>query len=104
MYTYKDFATEKIRKTRGKFGGWTEPTGLLAVKYAIFKNKRGTVLVPAYLLTTETRQAIAQLEAGNSQADTASTIYLCHFAFTVAHYPGRPRFLGGCSILQQRSC
>lgn len=58
MYTYKDFVTGKIRKTRGKFSGWTEPTGFLKVPYAIFKNPRGTVLVPKYLLTAETKQMI----------------------------------------------
>jgi len=26
-YTYKDFVTGKIRRTRGKFIGWSEPTG-----------------------------------------------------------------------------
>ena len=59
MYTYKDFATGKIRKTRGKFSGWTRPTGLLKARYAIFSNPGGDVLVPEYLLTAETKERIA---------------------------------------------
>jgi len=62
MYTYKDFITGKIRKTRGKFSGWTEPTGFLKVPYAIFKNPRGTVLVPKYLLTKETHEQLRREE------------------------------------------
>ncbi len=54
MYTYKDFITRKLRRTRGQFSGWTEPTGLLNAPYAVFKNRRGRVLVPVYLLTNET--------------------------------------------------
>jgi hypothetical protein len=61
-YTYKDFETGKTKRTRGKFTGWTQPTGLLKVRYAIFKNPRGTVLVPAYCLTPETKAAIAKAE------------------------------------------
>lgn len=40
MYTYKDFITGKIRKTRGKFSGWTEPTGFLKVPYAMENIKK----------------------------------------------------------------
>ena len=29
MYTYKDFVTGKIKRTRGKFHGWSERTGTL---------------------------------------------------------------------------
>lgn len=58
MYTYKDFATGKIKRTRGAFAGRTEPTGLLNARYAIFRNRGGDVLVSRYLLTEETRKAI----------------------------------------------
>ena len=54
MYTYKDFITGKTKRTRGKFVGWTGPTGILNVPYAIFRNRRGDVLVPRYLVTKET--------------------------------------------------
>ena len=55
MYAYRDFATGKTKRTRGKFAGWTEPTGLLSVRYAIFRNPRGEVLVPEYCLPPEVR-------------------------------------------------
>lgn len=58
MNTYKDFVTGKIRYTRGKFSGWTKPSGPLKVHYAIFNNPRGVVLVPEYCLTPETRTTI----------------------------------------------
>lgn len=58
-YTYKDIVTGKTRKTRGKFEGFTKPAGLLNVPYAIFELPRSTNLVPKYLLTKETRHAIA---------------------------------------------
>lgn len=58
MYSYKDIVTGKIRRTRGAFAGWTQPTGLLNSRYAIFRNPKGDVLVPRYLLTEETRKAI----------------------------------------------
>ncbi len=54
MYEYKDFVTRKLRRTRGQFSGWTKPTGLLCAPYAVFKNPRGRVFVPVYLLTKET--------------------------------------------------
>ncbi len=54
MYQYKDFVTRKLHRTRGQFSGWTKPTGLLRAPYAIFRNPRGSVLVPIYLLTKET--------------------------------------------------
>ena len=57
-YTYKDFVTAKIRKTRGVFSGFTKPTGLLQTRYAIFELSASTNLVPEYLLTKETKQAI----------------------------------------------
>ena len=59
-YTYKDFQTGKTRRTSGKFDGWTPPTGLLNIPYAIFRTAKTNILVPAYLLTPETKTAIAQ--------------------------------------------
>ena len=60
MYTYYDVMdkTKKTRRTRGKFEQWSKPTGPLNVRYAIFKNPRGRVCVPVYLLTKETKAAI----------------------------------------------
>jgi hypothetical protein len=65
MYTYKDIVTGKIRRTKGKFAYWTEPGGLLNVPYAVFQNPCGAVLVPRYLLTAETKAAIAEIEEAN---------------------------------------
>ena len=44
-YTYKDFVTGKIRRTGGKFIGWSEPTGPLIVaidaeKYGIKRQQK----------------------------------------------------------------
>ena len=58
MQTYKDFATGKIKRTRGEFAGWTAKQGPLNVRYAIFKNPKSEVLVPEYCLTEETRKNI----------------------------------------------
>ena len=58
MYSYKDFATGKVKHTRGKFAGWTGKTGLLNVRYAIFSNRAGDVLVPEYCLTPATKEKI----------------------------------------------
>ena len=55
MYTYKDFVTGKIKRTRGKFHGWSPPTGPLNAIYAIFQNPKGIVAVPYYCLTKETK-------------------------------------------------
>ena len=60
-YTYKDFMGGKglrTKRTYGIFSGWTKPTGLLNVRYAIFKNPKSDVLVPEYLLTKETKAKI----------------------------------------------
>lgn len=57
-YTYKDLETGKIRRTSGEFECWSERTGILNVRYAIFKTRRTRVYVPFYLLTQETRDAI----------------------------------------------
>jgi hypothetical protein len=62
MFTYKDFITRKTCRTRGKFKGWTMPTGLLKVPYAVFSNPKGEVLVPIYLLTKETRAMLPKPE------------------------------------------
>jgi hypothetical protein len=60
MYTYKDFITGQTRRTSGKFIGWSKPTGMMNVRYAIFKTPKTTVNVPEYCLTSETRKAIPQ--------------------------------------------
>ena len=55
-YTYKDFETGKIHWTKARFIGWTEPTGLLSVPYAVFLRPSGEELcIPEYLLTVKTR-------------------------------------------------
>ena len=61
MYTYKDFETGKLRRTRGKFAGWTRQTGALNARYARFRNRYSEVLVPDYCLTPETRRAIREV-------------------------------------------
>jgi hypothetical protein len=59
MYTYKDFMTGKIKRTRGKFDGWTEPCGLLNVPMARFTLPSGSCwFIPEWCLTPETRKAI----------------------------------------------
>ncbi len=62
MFSYKDFVTRKIHRTRGTFKGWTKPTGLVKVPYAVFSNPKGEVLVPIYLLTQETRAMLPKPE------------------------------------------
>lgn len=54
-YTYKDFMTGKVRRTWGHFEAWSEPTGPLNVRYAIFKTPKTRVCVPRYCLTKETK-------------------------------------------------
>lgn len=63
-HTYKDFVTGKIRFTRGEFSGWTKGTGIIGAKYAVFHNRSVDVMVPEYLLTNETRAAIARAGGG----------------------------------------
>jgi len=70
-YTYMDFMTKKIKRTRGRFDGWTEPTGLLNVRYAIFRRPRSSIFVPAYLLTKETRAAIDAIETAKGETPHA---------------------------------
>ena len=67
MYTYKDFVTGKIKRTRGKFYGWSERTGPLHVRYAMFQNPNGWVNMPAYLLTPETKAATPPMPQDNTQ-------------------------------------
>jgi len=57
-YTYKSMTDKKEHSTRGEFAGWTEPTGLLHIPYAIFNLRSGDLLVPDYLLTKETAAAL----------------------------------------------
>lgn len=57
QYFYKDH-NRTIHFTRGKFQGWTEPTGLLNVPYARFKLKSEMLFIPMYDLTRETRKAL----------------------------------------------
>jgi len=59
-YTYKDFVTGKIRKTRGAFKEFTAPLDLIGSRYAIFELPASTLLVPEYLLTKETKEAIKE--------------------------------------------
>lgn len=57
-YFYKDFVTGKLHWTRATFFGWTGEAGPLGVRYAIFQRKSGTLFVPEYLLTCETREVL----------------------------------------------
>ena len=57
-YTYKNFATDKLRWTAGRFIGWSEPTGPLCAPYAGFQRKASMLWIPKYLLTAETREAL----------------------------------------------
>jgi len=52
--------TKRIRWTRGTFSGWTPPTGLVNVPYAVFRNRASEVLIPLYDLTPETLAAIGK--------------------------------------------
>lgn len=62
-YTYRDFATGKTRYTRGQFAGWTQPTGPLNARYAIFCRKGDTLYVPAYCLSKESREQLPKPDA-----------------------------------------
>ncbi len=61
MYSYRDFATQKLKHTRGKFSHW-ENGGPLNVRYAVFANRCSDVLVPEYSLTAETKRKITLIE------------------------------------------
>jgi hypothetical protein len=56
-YWYKDFQHPgKLRWTRARFIGWTQPIGVLHVPHAVFQRPSGEhLLIPDYLLTDETR-------------------------------------------------
>ena len=62
MYSYKDFVTGKVRRTNGVFINWSEPTGLLHMRYAIFRRRCTILAVPVYLLTKETRALLPPYE------------------------------------------
>jgi hypothetical protein len=70
-YKYKDFETGQQRWTRAPFGGWTLPTGLLNVRYAIFRRKSEALLVPEYLLTAETRNRLPAPSSLAGDTDSA---------------------------------
>jgi len=57
MYTYKDFETGDIKRTRGEFLKW-QRGGVLNAWGVVFKNPRSVLFVPEYLLTAETRERI----------------------------------------------
>lgn len=57
-YTYRDIASGKTRWTAGRFTGWSAPTGPLGVRYAGFQRRSGTLYVPEYLLTQETKEEL----------------------------------------------
>lgn len=57
--TYKDIRTGKTHRTKGIFVGWTRPTGLLGVPYAVFQGHCGRLIIPEYLLTKQTKERIA---------------------------------------------
>ncbi len=61
-FSYKDFATNKLRYTNGKFIGWTKPTGILNIPYAKFRRLRTILFVPKCLLTKDCCRAISKLE------------------------------------------
>lgn len=57
-YTYKDFVTGQTRFTCGKFKGFTNPTGPLNARYAIFQRPATSLFVPEYCLTKETKNML----------------------------------------------
>lgn len=68
MYSYRDFATQALKRTRGKFAGWTAPMGPLTVRYAIFQNRASEIFVPRYLVTPETLARIGTPEQWDAAA------------------------------------
>ena len=64
MYTYKEFMTKKIKRTRGKFSGWRQG-GPLNVWGVVFENPRSLLFVPHYCLTQETRDRIPAKPEGD---------------------------------------
>ncbi len=61
-FTYKDFVTGRIRWTSGEFQGWTRETGPLKARYAVFHTAATEIIVPEYLLTKKTKEAIKAME------------------------------------------
>jgi len=57
--TYKEIQSSKIHRTKGLFVGWTKPTGILGVPYAIFQRPHSQLIIPEYLLTKQTKSRIA---------------------------------------------
>lgn len=60
-YYYKDFVDGSLHFTRAPFVGWTEPTGPLNTRYAMFARRTETMLIPHYLLTSETKRLLPAL-------------------------------------------
>ena len=61
-YTFKDFVTGKIKRTRGKFAGWV--TDGMDIRRAVFELPSGEHYVPEYCLTPETKKALESLSGG----------------------------------------
>lgn len=61
-YTYRDWDKDEKRITkwtRGVFRGWTAPSGLMGMPYAVFRRPSGQVLLIAeYNVTEETMAKI----------------------------------------------
>lgn len=57
-YTYKDFETGKPKWTKGRFREWTEPTGLLNVRYAVIDRGASTLFIPEYCLTPDSKRSM----------------------------------------------
>lgn len=75
MYTYKDIATGRIKRTKGSFVHWTERMGPLGVKYAVFRNPKGAILVPIYALTPETREQLPTPLTSVQESKAAEELY-----------------------------
>lgn len=71
-YWYRDLASRGKRHwTRARFVGWTPPTGLLHVPYAIFARPSGELLyIPRYLLTNETQTLLPDPNASDEPKTT----------------------------------
>jgi hypothetical protein len=54
---YRDFATGKLKFTRGRFTNWTRG-GPLNAWYAVFQRQSSTLLIPEYCLTAATRRSL----------------------------------------------
>lgn len=61
-FFYRDAVSGKVRFTRGRFEGWTTPSGLLRARYAKFHTLKTYVFVPMYALTAESRQKLPNPE------------------------------------------